>query len=62
MRMVRAMLFDLDGTLVDSVPAHVSAWQRALRACGVELPIDAIQPEIGKGAEELIRDLVGDLL
>jgi len=35
---VRALVFDLDGTLVDTVYAHVFAWQRALDEAG--LPID----------------------
>jgi HAD superfamily hydrolase (TIGR01549 family) len=35
---VRALIFDLDGTLVDTVYAHVFAWQRALAEA--ELPID----------------------
>jgi HAD superfamily hydrolase (TIGR01509 family) len=36
---VRALIFDLDGTLVDTVYAHVYAWQRALAEA--DLPIDA---------------------
>ena len=36
--LVPALIFDLDGTLVDTVYAHVFAWQRALAAC--EMPID----------------------
>jgi len=36
---VPALIFDLDGTLVDTVYAHVFAWQRALAEA--ELPIDA---------------------
>jgi len=36
---VRALILDLDGTLVDTVYAHVFAWQRALTEAG--LPIDA---------------------
>ncbi|HEY8869478.1 MAG TPA: HAD family hydrolase [Candidatus Limnocylindrales bacterium] len=35
---MRALIFDLDGTLVDTVYAHVFAWQRALAEMG--LPID----------------------
>jgi beta-phosphoglucomutase-like phosphatase (HAD superfamily) len=34
----RALIFDLDGTLVDTVYAHVFAWQRAFAEVG--LPID----------------------
>jgi beta-phosphoglucomutase-like phosphatase (HAD superfamily) len=36
---VRALIFDLDGTLVDTVYAHVFAWQRAF--ADADLPIDA---------------------
>jgi len=36
---VRALIFDLDGTLVDTVYAHVFAWQQALAEAG--MPIDA---------------------
>lgn len=36
---MKALIFDLDGTLVDTVYAHVFAWQRALAEAG--LPIDA---------------------
>ena len=35
---MRALIFDLDGTLVDTVYAHVFAWQQALAEAG--LPID----------------------
>jgi HAD superfamily hydrolase (TIGR01509 family) len=35
---MRALIFDLDGTLVDTVYAHVFAWQRALAEAG--MPID----------------------
>ena len=35
---MRALIFDLDGTLVDTVYAHVFAWQQALLECG--LPVD----------------------
>jgi hypothetical protein len=34
-----AFVFDLDGTLVDSVYQHVLAWQEALEAAGIELAV-----------------------
>ena len=34
-----AFLFDLDGTLVDSVYQHVLAWREALEAVGIELSV-----------------------
>jgi hypothetical protein len=38
MRIQPVFLFDLDGTLVDSVYQHVLAWKDALDAEGIELP------------------------
>jgi HAD superfamily hydrolase (TIGR01509 family) len=40
-------LFDLDGTLIDSVYQHVLAWQRALDAEGIELSVWRIHRKIG---------------
>src|SRR5436190_7807617 len=42
-----ALLFDLDGTLVDSVYQHVIAWQEALTACGIDLSVWRIHRRIG---------------
>jgi HAD superfamily hydrolase (TIGR01509 family) len=44
---VPAFLFDLDGTLVDSVYQHVIAWQVALAECGVPLSVWRIHRRIG---------------
>ena len=55
-----AVLFDIDGTLVDSNYLHVNAWLRALRA--VEHPVDAwrIHRGQGMGSSELLATLLGD--
>lgn len=42
-----ALLFDLDGTLVDSVYHHVLAWREALEACGIPLSVWRIHRKIG---------------
>jgi HAD superfamily hydrolase (TIGR01509 family) len=42
-----AFLFDLDGTLVDSVYQHVLAWREALEAEGIELAVWRIHRKIG---------------
>ncbi|HET9071639.1 MAG TPA: HAD hydrolase-like protein, partial [Acidimicrobiales bacterium] len=42
-----SFLFDLDGTLVDSVYQHVIAWQEALEECGVPLSVWRIHRRIG---------------
>jgi len=42
-----ALLFDLDGTLVDSVYQHVLAWREALESFGIELSVWRIHRRIG---------------
>lgn len=52
----RAVLFDLDGTLVDSAPDIAAAADRALVDCGVEARgVERIRGYIGGGAEKLIH-------
>jgi HAD superfamily hydrolase (TIGR01509 family) len=47
MRNESAFVFDLDGTLVDSVYQHVLAWQEALEGEGIELSVWRIHRRIG---------------
>ncbi len=51
---VHAVIFDLDGTLVDTNDAHVEAWLAAFRDFGYHVPRDRILPEIGKGGDKLV--------
>jgi HAD superfamily hydrolase (TIGR01549 family) len=53
-----AMLFDLDGTLLDSVYHHVLAWREALEACGIPLSIWRIHRRIGMSGGLFLRALV----
>src|SRR5918996_1513204 len=46
-RQQTAFIFDLDGTLVDSVYQHVLAWHEALEAEGIELSVLRIHRKIG---------------
>jgi phosphoglycolate phosphatase-like HAD superfamily hydrolase len=57
---VHGMIFDIDGTLVDTNPAHVIAWQRAFSRFGFEVPVDRIELEIGKGGDKLVPSVLGD--
>jgi HAD superfamily hydrolase (TIGR01509 family) len=50
---MRALIFDLDGTLIDSVYAHVLAWQKSFAAEGIQVPAWSIHAKIGLGGEEL---------
>jgi HAD superfamily hydrolase (TIGR01509 family) len=52
---VRAILFDLDGTLVDTVYAHVLAWQRALAEAGVSVDGFRLHRHVGSSGELIVR-------
>jgi HAD superfamily hydrolase (TIGR01549 family) len=58
---VRGLIFDLDGTLIDTVYAHVFAWQRALAEAG--LPIDGwrIHRKIGMSGGLFTRAVAREL-
>jgi HAD superfamily hydrolase (TIGR01509 family) len=60
-----AFLFDLDGTLVDSVYQHVLAWHDALRSENIELSVWRIHRKIGMSgglfANQLLRELGHDV-
>ena len=49
-----AVIFDVDGTLVDSVDAHAHAWQDAFRDFGKEIPFETVRSQIGKGGDQLL--------
>ena len=53
-----AMLFDLDGTLLDSVYQHVLAWKEALASAGIDLSIWRIHRRIGMSGGLFLRALV----
>ncbi len=53
-----AVLFDLDGTLLDSVYQHVVAWKEALESAGIPLSIWRIHRRIGMSGGLFLRALV----
>ena len=54
-----AVLFDIDGTLVDSNYLHTLAWSRALADGGEWAPMNAIHRLIGMGSDTLLPALIG---
>jgi HAD superfamily hydrolase (TIGR01549 family) len=50
----KAAIFDLDGTLLDSVDLHALAWQEALLKFGHEVSFEKVRGQIGKGGDKLI--------
>jgi HAD superfamily hydrolase (TIGR01509 family) len=54
-----ALIFDIDGTLIDSNPAHVEAWGIAFGKFGYRVGRDRIEVEIGKGGDKLVPSILG---
>lgn len=54
-----AVIFDLDGTLIDSNDLHVAAWERAFARYGYKIARDRIAIEVGKGGDTLVPAILG---
>lgn len=59
-RIPHAILFDIDGTLVDSNYLHVDAWARAFADVGHPVPAWRIHRAIGMDSAKLLEALLGD--
>lgn len=53
------ILFDVDGTLVDTNYLHTLAWSRALKDVGEWAPMNAIHRLVGMGGDNLVPELLG---
>ena len=52
--MIKAVIFDVDGTLVDSNDLHVEAWREAFRCYGKDLSFEEVHGQMGKGGDQLM--------
>jgi HAD superfamily hydrolase (TIGR01509 family) len=57
--LIRAVLLDVDGTLVDSNDAHARAWVQAFAEEGVAVEFDAVRRRIGMGGDKLMPEVSG---
>ena len=60
MTTTRAVLFDIDGTLVDSTYHHALAWHRAFERLGDAPPMWRLHRAIGMGGDKLVAEVAGD--
>ncbi len=58
---ITAILYDIDGTLVDSNDLHVLAWEQAFAGIGATFDRQTIHDQIGKGTDMLVPTLLPDL-
>jgi HAD superfamily hydrolase (TIGR01509 family) len=54
----KAILFDIDGTLVDSNEQHISAWFDTFRSANRDIDRAAIHDQVGKGGDNLVPSLI----
>jgi HAD superfamily hydrolase (TIGR01509 family) len=57
----KAVLFDVDGTLIDSNDQHARAWVAALAEAGYTVPFERVRPLIGMGGDKVLPELVPGL-
>ncbi|MFD0822605.1 HAD family hydrolase, partial [Micromonospora zhanjiangensis] len=53
------VLFDIDGTLIDSTYLHTVSWWEAFRQADHDVPMARIHRAIGMGSDKLLDDLLG---
>jgi HAD superfamily hydrolase (TIGR01549 family) len=56
--MIKAVIFDIDGTLIDSVDLHAKAWVVALKHFGHEIAFQDLRSQIGKGGDQILHGLL----
>lgn len=58
-RRLRGVIWDIDGTLINSNDAHARAWVEALAEAGVDVSFADVRPLIGMGGDKLLPRLAG---
>jgi HAD superfamily hydrolase (TIGR01509 family) len=56
--MIKAVIFDVDGTLIDTVDLHASAWVEALGHFGFHIAYEDMRSQIGKGGDQILHGLL----
>ena len=57
--MLKGVIFDIDGTLVDSNDAHAQSWVDTFAEAGYDVPFEKVRPLIGMGGDKLLPKTIG---
>ena len=57
--MLEGVIFDIDGTLLDSNDAHAQSWVDTFAEAGYSVPFEIVRPLIGMGADKLLPKTIG---
>lgn len=58
--MIKGLIFDMDGTMVDNMMVHHEAWQRKLASLGIEMSMAEVKEHIHGVNEEILERLFGN--
>jgi HAD superfamily hydrolase (TIGR01509 family) len=56
---IEALIFDVDGTLVDTNAAHIEVWRIVLGTIGLRIPADRIAGQVGQGGDRFLDSVLG---
>jgi HAD superfamily hydrolase (TIGR01509 family) len=56
---LKGVIFDIDGTLIDSNDAHARSWVETFAEAGYSVPFEVVRPLIGMGADKLLPKTIG---
>ncbi len=56
---IHSVIFDVDGTLIDSNDAHAHAWVEAMASQGKNVPFEKVRPLIGMGGDKVLPEVLG---
>jgi HAD superfamily hydrolase (TIGR01509 family) len=57
--LIKGVIFDVDGTLVNSNDAHADSWAEVFSEAGYDVPFDVVRPLIGMGGDKLLPKTIG---
>ncbi len=55
-----AVIFDMDGVIIDSAPYHYAAWQTVWKKKGISFSLESFKHNFGRRSEMQVKEIIGD--